>query len=402
MDADNSQVEAKPVIEANLGDNGGQVSFDSIEAARGWAERELRQWGKFSSQMDGEPPVCNILRRQLELPTKIGEALNDAEDAAVSDQPKALERVKQLFEQYAHYGSLCSRSALGVTLLNMDGGRHPWVKLGGLASTIGIPAEDILDSEQPADRQASMILAGYAIGAGRNFVKRSDIPDLRSRLDEELSTMAETVARTQKEREETSNLGKRMTDQLDEQREAQKSAWKVFHASAEDEWQSLKRTFEEHLKLEAPSTYWKSRARWTFWAAMVSLGAFVALAAGFIWVVVEHGPQFVKELPSPEDIGSFGTLTMVSIPALTALWILRHFGRLFVTNFERSGDARMRQTMATTFLALTKEGTEAVTQEERLMVLQALFRAPAESKGDEGHFGSPLDILSRKNPRTEG
>ena len=53
--------------------------------------------------------------------------------------------------------------------------------------------------------------------------------------------------------------------------------------------------------------------------------------------------------------------------------------------------------MATTFLALTKEGTEAVTQEERLMVLQALFRAPAESKGDEGHLGSPLDILSRKN-----
>ena len=132
---------------------------------------------------------------------------------------------------------------------------------------------------------------------------------------------------------------------------------------------------------------------------MVSLGAFVALAAGFIWVVVEHGPQFLEELPNPEDIGNFGTLTMVSIPALTALWILRHFGRLFVTNFECSGDARMRQTMATTFLALTKEGTEAVTQEERLMVLQALFRAPAESKGDEGHFGSPLDILSRKNPQ---
>lgn len=399
MDADNSQVEAKPLIEANLGDNGGQVSFDSIEAARGWAGRELRQWEKFASQIDAGPPVHNVLRRQLELPTKIEEALNDAEEAQVSDQPKALEQVKQLFERYADYGSLYSRSPLGVTLLDMDGGRHPWVKLGGLASTIGIPAEDILDSEQPADRQASMILAGYAIGMGRSFVKRSDIPDLRSRLDEELSTMAETVARTEKEREETSNLGKRTTDQLQQQREAQESAWNAFHESADEEWKSLKRTFEEHLRLEAPATYWQERARTTFSAAMWSLGAFVALASGFIWVVVVHGPQFLKELPSPEDIGNFGTLTMLSIPALTALWILRHFGRLFVTNFERSGDARMRQTMATTFLALTKEGTEAVTQEERLMVLQALFRAPAETKGDEGHFGSALDILSRKNPQ---
>ena len=401
MDADNSQVEAKPLIEANLGDNGGQVSFDSIEAAKGWAGRELRQWEKFGSQIEGSPPVRNVLRRQLELPTKIGEALNDAEDAPVSDQPKVLERVKQLFELYADYGSLCSRSALGVTLLNMDGGRHPWVKLGGLASTIGIPAEDILDSEQPADRQASMILAGYAIGTGRNFVKRSDIPDLRSRLDEEISTMAETVARTEKEREETSKLGKQMTDQLDQQRKTQESAWKAFHASADEEWKSLKRAFEEHLKWRHPRPTGRAGSVDTLGCDDVP-GRIRGPCGRFIWVVVEHGPQFLRELPSPQDIGNFGTLTMVSIPALTALWILRHFGRLFVTNFERSGDARMRQTMATTFLALTKEGTEAVTQEERLMVLQALFRAPAESKGEEGHFGSPLDILSRKNPRTEG
>lgn len=282
-------------------------------------------------------------------------------------------------------------------MLDVNGGQHAFMKIGGLASTIGMPAEDFLDAGQADAQQAAMILAGYAIGTGRNFVKRSDIPDLRSRLDDELATMADTVAQTEKEREETSNLGKRITDQLDQQREAQESAWKKFYASADEERSSLRRAFEEHLKLDAPATYWKSRARWTFWAAMVSLGAFVALAAGFIWVVVERGPQFLEELPNPEDIGDFGTLTMVSIPALTALWILRHFGRLFVTNFERSGDARMRQTMATTFLALTKEGTEAVTQEERLMVLQALFRAPAESKGDEGHLGSPLDILSRKN-----
>ena len=87
------------------------------------------------------------------------------------------------------------------------------------------------------------------------------------------------------------------------------------------------------------------------------------------------------------------------LPALTALWTLRHIGRLFVTNFERSGDATMRQKMATTFLALTEEGSEKITSEERLMVLEALFRAPAPSKGDYGHFGGALEILMRRKPK---
>ena len=121
----------------------------------------------------------------------------------------------------------------------------------------------------------------------------------------------------------------------------------------------------------------------------------MVLALGFISLVIELGPVFLARLAEHKDIGDFATLTVVSVPALTALWILRHIGRLFVTNFERSGDAKMRQVMATTFLALTKEGKEIVTKEERLMVLQALFRAPAGSKGDDGHLGGAMDILTR-------
>ena len=398
MDAGNSQAEAGPLIEANLGENGGQVSFDSIEEAREWVEHEHRRWDKFWSQIPGVTQSHNVLEHQLELPTKIREALDKAEQTPGSDRPKALEELKQLFERYADYGSLCSESSLGVKLLDANSRHHAFLRIGALASTIGIPAEDILDYWKRDDQITTMILAGYAIGAGRNVVKRSDIPDLRSRLDEELAKMADAVGRAKQEREETSSLGKRITGELGRQREAQESAWNAFYASVDEEWKSLRKAFEEHLKLDAPATYWQERARATFSAAMVSLGAFAILAVGFIWLVVGYGPQYLKDLPNPDDIGKIATLTMVSVPALAALWILRHFGRLFVTNFERSGDARMRQTMATTFLALTKEGTEAVTREERLMVLQALFRAPAESKGDDGHFGGALEILARKNP----
>ena len=132
---------------------------------------------------------------------------------------------------------------------------------------------------------------------------------------------------------------------------------------------------------------------------MASLIGFGTLAAAFIWTIMEFGPDFLETLAQHKDIGDFATLTMVSIPALTALWILRHIGRLFVTNFERSGDATMRQTMTTTFLALTKEGSEKITAEERLIVLEALFRAPTPSRGDDGHLGGALESLTRRKAK---
>ena len=398
MDADNStQVESEPLIEADLGENGGEVSFASITDARDWAEREGSRWQKFGTEIEGGRLVRDVLNRQIELPTKIRDALNDAERFPDGDEPETLREIEKLFERYADYASLCSTSPLGQTILDRSQRQHGFLKIGMLASTLRIPTEDVLDFGQGDEQQLAMVLSGYAIGETRKVVKRSDIADVQSRVDKQLTKMTSIVERAETERGRIAEHGKKVTDELDRQRESQESAWKEFYASADEERKSLRRAFEEQLKLDAPATYWQERARTTFSAAMWSLGTFAAVGVGFILLVVGYGPQFLKDLPDPKVIGDFGTLTMVSIPTLTALWILRHIGRLFVTNFERSGDARMRQTMATTFLALTKEGTEAVTQEERLMVLQALFRAPAESKGDEGHFGSALDILSRKD-----
>ena len=400
MDADsNPQVESEPVIEAELGENGGKVSFASIEEARKWAEQERSRWQSFWSKLRTGGHAQDVLKRQIELPTKIRDALNEAGQMPESDQPEALREIEKLFERHANYASLCSKSALGKTVLHGDVREHGFLRIGALASALGIPAEEILDFEQTDDQQSAMILSGYAMGSRRNVVKRSDIADVQSRMDQQLAKMASIVERAETEREEITKDGSRVTGALERQHEAQESQWSEFHTAADKEWQSLRRAFEEHLKLEAPATYWKNRATETHQAATAWLVVFVTLAGMFIWGIMEVGPRFVETLAQHKDIGDFATLTLVSIPALTALWILRHFGRLFVTNFERSGDATMRETMATTFLALTKEGSEKITSEERLMVLEALFRAPTPAKGDDGHFGGALEILTRRKPK---
>ena len=184
MDAGSSQVETRPLIEADFGDNGGRVAFASINEAREWIEHEIAVWRNFWSQIEICRLVPNVGEHQLKLPKKIREALNGAEQAERSDQPKALKEIKKLFKPYADYGSLCSKSTLGKRLLDAPRHQHAFAKIGALASPLGIPAEDILDSGQANEQQAAMILSGYALGTMRNFVKRSEIADHLSRMDE--------------------------------------------------------------------------------------------------------------------------------------------------------------------------------------------------------------------------
>ena len=130
MDADSSQVNAEPLIEADFGGNGGRVTFHSIQEAREWAEREHRQWQNFWTRIEVGSFVPNVLDRQVELPTKIRDVLNEAEQAEGSDQSKALQEIEDLFERYADYGSLYSASPLGTRLLDSGRHRHGFVKVG--------------------------------------------------------------------------------------------------------------------------------------------------------------------------------------------------------------------------------------------------------------------------------
>ena len=397
MDTDSPQAETSSMLKANLGENGGVVAFVSIEEAKAWAERETRTWQRFWTELHIGNQAGVVRERLLELPTKIRDSLNDAEQTDPGDQPEALQRVQELFERYADYGSLYSRSRLGEFMLAGPPGHSPFEKVGGLASILGIPAEEFLEPSQADHQQLPQILSGYAIGRMRNVVKRSDITDYRVRLDEELAKMATLVAQAEDDRKKASKLARAACDELDRQQSTRQEQWTEFHSSADKTWEGLRTTFEEQLRVQAPATYWQDRAAKTNNEARSYLAIFILIAAAFIGAIVEFGPTLLARLADIEKIGPFSVLAVLSFPALTALWILRHVARLFVTSYENSTDAELRQTMTTTFLALTKEGAGSVSKEERLLVLQALFRAPPPNKGDDGHLGALLEIVRKDN-----
>ena len=46
MSTGNAQTEGEPIIEADLGDNGGIVAFHTLEEAEEWVDREIKIWDR--------------------------------------------------------------------------------------------------------------------------------------------------------------------------------------------------------------------------------------------------------------------------------------------------------------------------------------------------------------------
>ena len=398
MSVASSQTEDKPIIEADLGENGGPVAFSSLSEASKWIDEEVEKWERFQFNTEHSNPFSGMMERQLRLPRQIQKklALLLFAGARVDGQPKDFEAIVRLFERYADFDSLCAKSPLGEAILAMLHNRQPLSAVGGLASVLGIPAHESVGSKRLADAHLSAVLSGYALGRSINVIRRSDLPEHQFRMEKQLARLNDIVGQAERSGNELGATTLRSSRDLDEALKSQSSKSDEALAAARKQWESQRVAFEHQLHLRAPASYWRERASSTQSFALWALAGFVVLALIVIAVIVRYGPGFLERLAATGETVHFATLALVSVPALTALWILRHVARLFVTNLERSSDAKFRATMATTFLALTKEGATEVSAEERLLVLEALFRSPAPDPADDGHWGGLAELLTRR------
>jgi hypothetical protein len=79
-------------------------------------------------------------------------------------------------------------------------------------------------------------------------------------------------------------------------------------------------------------------------------------------------------------------LLPVLVPAFAGVWVLRILGRLLSENLAIAQDASERETMVKTFLSLMRDettGKSVVTDEDRRIILNALFRQSAVTATDD-------------------
>lgn len=397
MSTHNEEIEGKPIIKADLGDNGGIVAFHALEEAKKWVEGEIKIWDGYEFQGIRSDAAPYILERQLRLPRAISQSLENAAVMQGDELLAALESIKDQFEQYAEYSSINSASQIGKEIFAMIGDKKPFLAMGSLASNLGIPANDLLRGWYSKESELGVILAGYALCHTSNTIRRSDLPEHKYRMEIHLKNLDDIVKQAGDDQDRIKGVAMSTIEKSSQALKKEETDWGTFTGSAQREWEALRNTFETQLRLKSPVKYWQELADTTSRVANRSLFWFLASATVIIGVVIVFGPDFLEYVSASNNIGPFTTMAFVSVPALTALWGLKHVARLFVTNMERSADARLRETMTTTFLALAKEGAATIDQQERLLILEALFRRPTPAPSDDGHWSGLSSLLSRRS-----
>lgn len=175
--------------------------------------------------------------------------------------------------------------------------------------------------------------------------------------------------------------------------------WDASKNQLQNEWEDLKRVYDEKLALLAPTQYWSDRAeahkKLAVGFAVAFALAIVAAVGVFFWLGAPH----LSSLATQNGVSPFLALIPIAVPAFAGVWTLRMLSRFLSENVQMMRDARERETMVKTFLALMRDdqaGKALVKDDDRILILHSLFRPSAIASVDDAPPVHWFDILSSK------
>lgn len=160
------------------------------------------------------------------------------------------------------------------------------------------------------------------------------------------------------------------------------------------ELNELHELYEKHLILQGPSRHWQKVASMGNRYAFFALVAFVVLLAApaiLIWAEWSAVSGYIDHvLDITKGTISVASLVVFTVPVLAYGWLLKHVSRIFAQNLLIASDAEHRRVMAITFLGLAKRKSVGIAEQDRALILNALFRPAPTSPQEEG---PPLGLL---------
>jgi len=172
---------------------------------------------------------------------------------------------------------------------------------------------------------------------------------------------------------------------------------------SEQKFESFVQSAQDSHDLKAVENFWGQKRSRHLKVLRSAGGLFIAGIAGTIWLMVAFGFKYLTligifneahELVARDfnlPLGVFATL-----PVIGVFWILRQILKVFLTNMAQYSDADERIAMTNAYLALGDRGN--LTKEDRILIMQALFR-PGPGGGHDDGGGMPpnwFDILAKR------
>lgn len=222
--------------------------------------------------------------------------------------------------------------------------------------------------------------------------KRAELDNLKSEALELVARLATTLTEREKQTLTQESEAKALMD-------AREQSWSKLKESINDDWRTLKAVYDEKLALLAPTQYWSARAEAHKKVATAFAVTFGVLLLGIVGAFFVFGGPHLSKLSTQETVPTILVLIPLAIPAFAGVWVLRMMSRLLSENLQMMRDARERETMVMTFLALMREdsaGKALVKDEDRIMILHSLFRPSSISSIDDSPPVHWFDILTNR------
>lgn len=385
----------------DLADRGGIIRFSRLEDFEAWIERERLNW-EWALEMSDGGVAGNTPSHIQSLFTQHNNFLYNLRVQAA--RPEELERHMSLMYKENPAAYYYSKGEVGQSILAVREELGVEAALLAYAIMGGVIRFDARDHQHfrlltlvhnpqllTAEARRSAARASF-----RAIVTESEklVSDQKAKLEDVEKRFAQI--RSDADAFATSQFRRKLRTYVKARRKGWHEARRAIRSiEATDE------AFQARMELQAAVSYWANKASKhegqlaTQKATLINyickggFGAAVAFVLAFMLMLEMSG---VNSLPvidlTPNDTQPLSATPFILIAgflgtALTALiWAARILVRNYLTERHLIADAEERRVMTMTYLALVNEGA-ALPQEDRLVILNALFRQATDASSSD-------------------
>ena len=419
---------ATPYLVANFGDDGGTYSWNSVQDVSSWISQQRADW-----QWLSQPNLAPANNAWGSIANPLGDSqncLNNAEQHKNNEQHSAqmMREAKQHLERlFSKSPWLLPNSAYRKYIFELRDSGRPME--AGLI-TANLLGQDL--NGAPLSKVVSALVEFELFSRGIKDRVRTESAALKKLVGEMTSLLDEQKQLQVNQAAEFATLNANVVTQttmhgtsFDEAQAARDEAWKKQLQETEDELKQLNETYDTHMALAAPVSYWEGKrdkhSKWSKWSFIALTLCMVAFGGVLFWEL-RGVAQMIEDTKLAAIASSDATAKLGSVvttaPAASALsplldvfatwkigayillvtlafWFIRLLVRIFLSNIHLENDASERVTMAKTYLALIRDGSFE-GKEHIGTILAALFRPTGDGiVKDEGLPPTAMEWLTK-------
>jgi hypothetical protein len=355
--------------------SGETLRFDSGEELASWVDAEVGMWSELFATENKAPFAGNFINHvQTGLNTLQTNARKLAEGTV---DPNTLQRITSVLTEIQEGGIPLSSTPWVATALSIA--EHD--SDAATAMLILSVPKDRLDATGNIQNNSQSFFRGIVNGIQAHLSEGSvaqekTLANLRRRWDgryRQLHNREEKAAQS-------------LENEIKRQKRIERSATSVF-TTLRDSWEKdfgdayseheqkmsdMQQAFSTKMELQASELFWKDKENNNRTRASTAREKFNKIAAGGLiaYLLYSGGVAVVFS----ELVAAFSPLSaaIFGVPLGLLIWVLRFYSQDYRTNLALADDAHERHSMVLAFKALEFDGL--IPAEERLVVLQALFR----------------------------